>query len=331
MSFDFGTAQAMLTLAAIANAGIGLPLPGIKQKIISELATEHYATRSLWSLAWGPVVGAEEDNLVYVAQRIDRPTYAIVLRGTVMDDIHSIFEDIPRKQEIYPFSGEAETRVSASFLEAMLSMLTVADSSGETLGEFLDAAADSSPHLKLHVAGHSQGGAIAPMMLGWILQRAQSWRTKSIQSISCYASAPPSSGDPAFARWISAQGVSFQIINPLDTVPYWYGSIREILTYNVPERLGHSMPDEALRALMLGWADLADLAGAWAQASPEIRLGTVQLPDTIAYIKQAEYQHAHNSYLYLLGAPPVDCVPETFLPNYGPPHGSSEAGSTRPG
>jgi hypothetical protein len=328
MAFDVEIAQTMITLAAIVNAGIGEPLAAIEIKIKAELKNAFYATRGMWSLVWGPVIGGKHDNLVCVFKRRDEATYAIVLRGTDMKNFQSILEDIPVSQSVYPFSGTAVTHVSTSFLEAVEAMVDAPAASGLKLGDFLDGITRTTTNVKLFVAGHSQGGGLAPIMLGWVLQRAQTWPTKADVAINCYASAPPTSGDPAFARWIGDKATSYQIVNPFDTVPFWYGAIREILADNIPKALGHTLKDDALRYLTNGWADIADHAGEWSQPASVIRLGTVQLPTIISWILQAQNQHAHNSYLYLLGAPSVDCVPATMLPRYGPPQGDVQTRSS---
>jgi Lipase (class 3) len=328
MAFDVEIAQTMITLAAIVNAGIGEPLVVIETKIKAELKNAFYATRGMWSLVWGPVIGGKHDNLVCVFKRQDKETYAIVLRGTDIKNFQSILEDIPVSQSVYPFSSTAVTHVSTSFLEAVEAMVDAPDASGLKLGDFLDGITRTTTNTTLFVGGHSQGGGLAPIMLGWVLQRAQTWPTKADVAITCYASAPPTSGDPAFARWIGDNATSYQIVNPFDIVPFWYGAIREILADNIPKALGHTIKDDALRYLTNGWADVADHAGAWEQPASVLRLRSVQLPPSISWIVQAQNQHAHNSHLYLLGAPSVDCVPATMLPRYGPPQGDRQTRSS---
>jgi Lipase (class 3) len=328
MAYDVEIAQTMITLGAIVNAGIGEPLAAIETKIKAELKNASYATRGMWSLVWGPVIGGKHDNLICVVKRQGEATSAIVLRGTDMKNFQSILEDIPVSQSAYPFSEGAITHVSTSFLEAVEAMIDTPAAGGLKLGDFLDGITRTTTNVKLFVAGHSQGGGLAPIMLGWVLQRAQTWPSKAEVAITCYASAPPTSGDPAFARWISSKATSYQIVNPFDIVPFWYGAIRDILADNIPKALGHTLKDDALRYLTNCWADIADHAGQWSQPATVIRLGSVQLPITISWILQAQNQHAHNSYLYLLGASPVNCVPATLLPRYGPPHSETGTGSS---
>ncbi len=311
--YNLAQAQVQVTLAAIANAAVGQPMHAVRPAIIAQLARADYATKAEWSLVWGPLVGTHEDNMVYVARQDSTGFLSIVLRGTIYT-ITSFWEDVPTAQVACPFTPGAETKVSKHYLEAVQGMVRVPDETGFTLGQFLAARARETHGLVVFVAGHSQGASLVQIMLAWAMQQAGGWANTGETQLIGYASAPPSPGDPAFAQWLGTQASSFQIINPLDTIPFWYASIDQLIAQNVPEPLPHDVEGDAIRAGLKLWADVARASGPWQQAETLIHLRKVQLPASIGYVDQATNQHTHNSYLYLMDAPQTDIGPASFLP-----------------
>lgn len=307
VSFDKQQAGVQMTLASLAYVDEGLAINRLKQALILELTKNQYATQGLWSLAWGPVVHGAADNLAYVAQHSQTSEYSIVLRGTV-DQRGSIWEDVATSQSAFPFIPDAPTKVSSHFLIAQQSLLSGRDpDTGETLDQFFSRVGKQAS-LTIYVTGHSQGAALVSMFVPWVLQRAPTWGG----TVSCigYGFAPPTAGDPAFANWIGKQTNCFQVINPLDVVPFGYAGIKDIIKDNIPGRV----PDIFHPAIDIGYG-VAELAGHWQQSQPVIILEQVQLPDSIGYLDQVGAQHNHNSYLYLLDAPQTHGDP-SILPQY---------------
>ncbi|MEO0881976.1 MAG: hypothetical protein AAFY34_04515 [Pseudomonadota bacterium] len=319
MEYNANLAGQLVTLAAIANAEVGKPIPTVHNAIIEELAKPNYATGARWSLVWGPVLGHVDDNMLYVARLADSSTYAVVLRGTVMTSISSMWEDVPKGQSVFPYANIPGATVSTPYLHAVEGMLSATDEVGVSLQRFLADEAAKTHGMIVHVCGHSQGGGLVAMVLAWLIEVSESWTNSGETLLSAYASAGPGAGNPVFANWFGENANFFQIINPLDTIPLWYGSILETLTRNIPEPLGHSIEDDTIRLAIKGWADVARLSGPWAQPETVVPLSHIQLPPSVSYIDQAQNQHHHNSYLYLMGVPQVDCTPATILPQYGPP------------
>ncbi|MEM7492988.1 MAG: hypothetical protein AAF296_06360 [Pseudomonadota bacterium] len=319
MQYNPSLAAELVTLASIANAKVGSDLPVVKDAIIADLANPKYATEGKWELVWGPTLGTIDDNMLYVAEHSQTKAIAIVLRGTVMKSISSIWEDVPKGQSPFPYGAPNGATVSTSYLHAFEGMLSVADPSGLTLELFLAQRSDDLHGMKVYICGHSQAGGLVAMMLAWVMAISESWRNSGETLIAAYASAGPGSGNPIFADWVTSKGNFFQIVNPLDTIPFWYGEIREVLSRNIPEALGTSLEDDAIRVAVKGWADWSDRFGPWSQPQTAIHLDHVQLPPQVSYIDQAQNQHHHNSYLYLMGAPMIDGLPPSILPKYGPP------------
>lgn len=305
--YDKQQAGIQMTLAGLAYVDEGLAINKLKQALILELNKTHYATQGLWSVVWGPVVHGAGDNLVFVAQHAQTADYSIVLRGTI-EQRGSIWEDVATSQSIFPFIQEASAKVSSHFLVAQQALLTGRDpDTGETLDQFFGRVCKETS-VTVYVTGHSQGAALVSMFVAWVLQQASGWKS----SVSCigYGFAPPTAGDPIFANWIGTKTSCFQVVNPLDVVPYGYAGLKDIIKDKVPEQV----PEIYHPAIDIAHG-IAELAGHWQQPQTIIKLEQVQLPDSIRYIDQVGAQHNHNSYLYLLGAPQTDGDP-SLLPEY---------------
>lgn len=318
-AFNKQQAGVQLTLAGIAHVDEGLAINKLKQALIQELAKTHYATQGLWSLVWGPVVHGWGDNLMFVAQHTQTAEYSIVLRGTV-DQRGSIWEDVPTKQVPFPFFPELTAeekaqgfsaptgRVSSHFLDAQQALLCGRDpDTGETMEQFFSRVGKQA-EITIYVTGHSQGGGLVTLFVPWVLSQSVNLGGK----VNCvgYGFAPPTAGDPDFANWVSQHATVFQVMNPLDIVPFAYAGLKDIVKDKVPE----AVPD--IYRLAIDTAiGIAELAGCWQQPQVIIKLPQVQLPESIGYLDQVGAQHNHNSYLYLLDAPQTDSDP-SILPKY---------------
>lgn len=303
--YSEAVARVMMTLSGIAYVDdTDQTQSAIKNQIITQLANPSYATHANWSLAWGPVLFSGTDNLCYVAQYQPTsgnvPVYAIILRGTA-PDFASAWEDIPTSQADFSAFAGAGAQVSAPFRHALIGItLAIDPSQNSTLLQFLSAAADNTQKISLFVTGHSQGGGLTPMMLAWLQTSAQAFAPNLIG----YSFAGPTSGNPAFANWVDNSGLLSRVVNPLDVVPFGYAAIDRIIPENIPcavtDRFEKACLDDALSAIaaMLRWV------GPWQQPS-ELKVLPRQ-PATGDLLSQIEMQHHCNTYLKLLGAPPIN-------------------------
>lgn len=334
MTTPYTPQQVQMTLAAIAYAddktffGIrDYSLAEIGRKIANELQGDHthmgkpyaYATGKDWRLAWGPVFGTTDDNLMYVAEEIATTNLSIVLRGTV-EQVLSFWEDVPTGQLAFGNGAPGDAMVSDHFLEALNGLLATADSSGATLEQYLQNAVSDGRSRTIYVTGHSQGGGLTSMMLAWAANAGKGWSGAGQLAFKGYAFAPPTSGNPAYANWINASFDLVSVVNCLDIVPFGYAAIDRIRPDNVPEPVPHWQGFLDLWAILDVAAGLAADAGQWQQPSNQLKLGPEKLPSTMSYLSQVGGQHNHNSYLYLLGAPQVYNV-GTASP-LGPPQGN---------
>jgi hypothetical protein len=304
-SYSPRAAQVMMTLSGIAYVDDTVQSQGaIEQQIVTQLADPSYATLAKWSLVWGPVLFGGTDNLCYVAQYQpesgNAPVYAIILRGTA-PDFASAWEDIPTSQADFSTFAGPGAQVSAPFRHALIGITSAIDpSQNSTLLQFLSAAIGSTRGASLFVTGHSQGGGLTPMMLAWLATSAQAFAPNLIG----YSFAGPTAGNPAFASWVDKSGLLSRVVNPLDVVPFGYAAIDRIIPDDIPchvtDRFEKICLEEALRAIakMLSWV------GPWQQPSGLQVLP--RQPATGDLLAQIEMQHHCNTYLKLLGAPPIN-------------------------
>lgn len=300
-------AQIMMTLSGIAyfDDSNGTRA-SIKKGIVTQLANKSYATAGHWSLVWGPVVFNGTDNLIYVARFQQTQIYAVVMRGTA-PDFASIYEDIPTSQDDFAqFSGPG-AKVSAEFRHALIGLTLLRDPDlNVNLVQYLSGAIGSATGATIYSTGHSQGGALVPMMMGWLGGPAAAWKANRL----AYSFAGPTSGNPAFAKWVDGTGALVRVVNPLDVVPYGYAKIDRLIPDKVPcpvTGLERACLDDTLWTVeqMLKWT------GTWQQPSAQTLLAAKSAKGSL--LDQVGIQHETNSYLVLLGAPQLDFEPKSPL------------------
>jgi Lipase (class 3) len=297
------TAQVMMTLCGISYWAKN---SDIKAGIVGELANTSYSTAGQWSLVWGPATSAATDNLIYVVRLQQTQVYAIVMRGTV-EAYGSIIEDIPTGQVDFSKYSASGAQVSLEFGNALFALTFVRDPTTNTsLFQFLNGVINSAG-ATIYCTGHSQGGALAPMMMARLGASAALWKAK----LHTYSFAGPTSGNPAFANWADGSGALVRVVNPLDVVPYGYAAIDQLVPKNIP----CAITDWLEKDIFEDWLDWVETklkgTGAWQQPSTQTAL--TGKPATGWVLDQVLIQHECNSYLKLLGAPQLDFLPKSPL------------------
>jgi Lipase (class 3) len=306
--YNQGTAQVMMTLCGISywDDGTG-KRDHIKAGIVAELAKKGYSTAGCWSLAWGPVISSATDNLIYIARLQGSHTYAIVMRGTV-EAYGSIVEDIPTGQVDFSKYSASGVKVSLEFGNALFALTFLPDPDLNTnLIQFLHGAIGNAPGATIFCTGHSQGGALAPMLMGRLGTMAKYWKAK----VRTYSFAGPTSGSPLFAAWADSTNALVRVVNPLDVVPYGYAAIDQIVPNDVPSKIRDALDRDALEGLLDLIEDGLDDLGAWQQPLSQTLLPAKAATGSMS--NQILIQHECNSYLSLLGAPQLDFLPKSPL------------------
>lgn len=320
--YDPAPAGVQMTLSAIAYAGGDGTMSVIKTAIEKELKIKDYATRATWKLVWGPVRSSKGDNLMYVAQNTRLTSqYSVVIRGTVLDP-SSIWEDLDVPLTNF---GYVPGQVSEGFNEGFTWLIGTPDPNNGTLQSFLVNAAVAHD-IQVLVSGHSQGGALAVMMLAWIVAGSSGWGAANTISAQGYTFAGPSAGDAKFSSYFDKSATCWRVVNPLDVVPYGYANLPGLIIDEVPTKVPLAVDGLIVAAELY----LVKKGYIYAQPPTQETLRKVQIPPSSGatvsqYKSQVGEQHNHNSYLYLLNVKETDIGDPSVLPEYGSAHEKSAA------
>jgi hypothetical protein len=267
-----------------------------------------------WELAWGPVVyrfpiARFDDNMMYVVEdQTNQSDLAIVIRGTdpiAIDDW--LAEDFDVDDQVTWPVGAGQPKISKGTSEGLHILQTMAPATdpSSTLIAFLTTqAAASSTGLRVHVTGHSLGGALAPTLALWLHDNQSTWDPQGKAVISVYPLAGPTPGNAAFATYYhSALGkTTHRLWNPFDAVPLAWNHESMGKLADLYEPLTRANPIE--RGLIDGLRSLVKDKG-YAQIAPnqESLSGAVyagQPGERMDWAAEAAWQH-HCGYECALG------------------------------
>jgi hypothetical protein len=239
----------MLTLSYLSYLGFGLTLTKDRNehhiyKLINEGLRNWKPLENQWEMAWGPAVhrfpfAIFDDNLMYGVRHKTLPdTYAIVIRGTnpiglwdwLIEDL-LVQKMVSWKSEKIAAGSKPKISYSTHLGLSALTGLTAAEDlpgEGQAIEAFLKQVVSEkiSDTVKIHVTGHSLGGALAPLLTLWLSDRqgvdAECWDPDNSAQLSCYAYAGPSPGNVDFSDYYESQlGEStVRVHNSLDVVPH---------------------------------------------------------------------------------------------------------------
>ena len=313
--YEVDEAGVIMTLAAIAYVAEGEDPGVIKDSIKILLNNPALATGGNWKLAWGPGISGIMDNLAYIA--VDSSSapisYAIVIRGTNKNSLDDIIQDL-QAFHLVPFTyGLPGDSIAIGSMRGLDSLLLTKDpASGRTIEEFLNSLPESGPR-KMYITGHSQGGALAPLMTYWFITSSGVIDKFTIES---YAFAGPSVSNKIFktnfTNSIPASGYFHMVANSLDIVPYFWARHDSLVIHSIPA----PVPWEYIAGIEVADIFLEDNHIKYAQLAEQISIGSFPPKDTIGTIHPDEtlkwynywalVQHQHNNYLKLLNVAPVN-------------------------
>jgi triacylglycerol lipase len=305
----------MMTLSAIAY----------QSDIAGQLKNKTYATGGDWSLVWGPVQD-DYGNLVFVVRSASTGNFALVIRGSLTTftwaALENWFYDLDvLLQSSWPYFPNARGAMVSRGTYWQSYGLTVATWGGQTLASFLMNFVPRSA--TLYVTGHSLGGNLATSLASWISALRGPAPGQADPNTRAYTFAAPSPGNTVFASAYNARlPNSWRYLNILDVVPNAWDNLPNI--DGIYDNFGLSTPllvqgaVDSMYGLLLG---SEEAYGSFYQQTNG--KGTPIGPSwlmNVDWYTEIGYQHGHNTYLFLLGAPLVkgnllaDLTPEAIGP-----------------
>ena len=304
MSTTWPDQAIMMTLSPIAY----------QKDIVGQLKiTKSYAAAGDWSLAWGPTQD-DYGNLAYVARSASTGNYALVIRGSLTTftwaALENWFYDLDVLfQAAWPYFPNAPgCRISnGTYFQA--SGLAGSTYAGRTLASFLTQNVPKSA--TLYVTGHSLGGNLAMALASWISAQRGPAAGQPDPNTRAYTFAAPSPGNTVFASAYNARFPnSWRYVNVLDAAPNAWDNLPNI--DSIYDDYGLSTPllvQGAVDSMYAALLASEEAYGSYYQ-QPNGR-GTTIGPDwlmNVDWYTEVGFQHGHNTYLGLLGAPAVNPI-----------------------
>jgi len=256
---DLSGSQLALTMAFAADTSGGLTGQDTAQiqsvtKKRADCLLEMQAHWN-WKVVWGPVVTVKQNpvnppptSCQYYAvpaaargQYIPAATMFVAQKGTQYyvgiagTNQKSAFawcdEDFNETLTAWPFgSPPSNAKIAQGTLDGLNLLLGMQDSTQpagqRSLFEFLRKAA-SNGAIQVSVAGHSLGGAQAPVLGLWMKEVQSQWDIANFSKVSIYSFAGATPGNAGFANYLNSKfsGSSLAVINnTYDIVPHAWNS-----------------------------------------------------------------------------------------------------------
>jgi triacylglycerol lipase len=302
MSTTWSEQAIMMTLSAIAY----------QNDIAGQLRNTKYATAGDWSLAWGPIQDSY-GNLAYVAVSASTRNYALVVRGSLTTLTWYAFENWfygdlnVLVQSSWPYFPNAPGSMVSRGTHWQTFGLAASTHRGQTLASFLMNSVPASAIL--YVTGHSLGGNLATALASWISAQRGPAAGQPDPNTRPYTFAAPSPGNTVFASAYNARfPYSWRYQNVLDIVPNAWDNLLNIYTiYDSYFLYTPVVVQVALDSMWLALKTSEEWYGSsYLQTNGQgSRIGPNWLMHADWYT-EAGFQHGHNTYLGLLGAPPVN-------------------------
>jgi len=237
-----------------------------------------------WPITWGPVLSDDFERtfMMYVAGHSHLNEFAVVIRGTDPKSIEGWLTDLDVTLVAPPYGSGLSIAKGANDAIETLNGMT---SGSQTLVQYLSSLPGSPT---IYVTGHSFGGTLATAYAPWLV-------AQGVASPQVVTFAAPSAGNGAFVTYLTANVQSVtSYINTLDVVPNFWAAL-----LNVEQYYASPGPACPIDGLLKDWAK--KIVG-YEQAGVQVsRTGTLQSNDD--WLAEVGYQHDHNTYATLLGAP----------------------------
>jgi Lipase (class 3) len=258
-----------------------------------------------WQVIWMPEVGEAPDNFMFLATD-GRGSYVVAIRGTYPNPFSEAYwhdgnQDSPFGT-MADWPGAPGAKIGGGTQTGLTNLLALKDAKGQSLAE---AVACLPADAVVTVTGHSLGGTLAPVLA---LALATADSSSEIQATSFAGMTP---GNAAFAALFGAgtrlSGRVRRVYNTLDTVSYGWDRVWATHGFYQPAPQG----GDVVSALLLATEARLKLGGyEYAPVGLPVPLPGQVRPATIpcalaAYVIENLHQHLPDTYLSLLGAPPL--------------------------
>jgi hypothetical protein len=343
--YDLTESQEMMTLSAIAYAAEDSNnYQQIQQAIEQELAASSVLGGN-FQLVWLGI-SPDWANLMYVARDSrETARFAVVVRGTDWNFLTDWKDDFdvlkthdwptanPPNPSIYvargAWDGLQALLATTSNLFNMTPPAIVLPTPMVTLfmAESLWNTYDTD--IDIYVTGHSLGGAMATVVGLWLADTASTWVLRPNKvNFKTYTFASPTVGNQDFANYYNGQTANsqvqwqaFRVYNDQDAVPFGYGNLANLPENGIPLEFFFGL--ELVGAIGVIQTALTDAKVSYVQVESTSNGTAVGLnnnppsskwppnctnpaADWTDYACWVGYEHDHNTYLFLLGAPAVD-------------------------
>ncbi len=257
-----------------------------------------------WQLAWMPDLQGVPDNFMFMATD-GLGHYVVAIRGTYPNPFSEAYwndgsQDSPFG-EMVNWPGAQGAKISAGTNTGFTNLIALTDDGGKNL---IDCLADLPANANITVTGHSLGGTLTPV-LALHITNVSGLKVNA----TSYAGLTP--GNKKFADLFGVgtalEGKVRRVYNTLDSVSYGWDRVWATHDFYQPAPEGGSVVSALLLAtearLKLGGYDYAAVGAA---IPLEGVLEKPTIPCTlIAYVIENLHQHMPDTYLSLLGAPPL--------------------------
>lgn len=258
-----------------------------------------------WKVIWMPVVGDAPPNFAFMAMGPEAQV-VIAIRGTYPDPFSSAYwedgnQDSPFG-DMVDWPGAAGAKISGGTNEGFSNLLELKDAKGISLER---AVANLPSDASVTVTGHSLGGTLTPVLA---LKLVGNEPERAVFATS-YAGMTPGNSEFAalFGAGTALDAKIRRVYNTIDSVGYGWDRVFATHTFFDPAPKGGDVVSAMLLAtearLKLGGYDYTAIG------EPVPLKGVVRPPEIscnlVAYVFETLHQHMPDTYLSLLGAPPL--------------------------
>jgi hypothetical protein len=259
-----------------------------------------------WTTAWLPDPGDPPVNFAFLAVNPAGDAYVLAIRGTYPDPFSSAYWDDARQDspfgEMKAWPRAQGAKISGGTNEGFQNLITLKDAKGRTLQDYVTSLPVNA---SVMVTGHSLGGTLTPVLALWL---AETFPDLDVSAASFAGMTPGNAKFAAlFGPGTPLNGKVRRVYNTLDLVPYGWNRVLATRSFFQPAPQGGLLV--FLMLLLTSWRLRMGGYGYTAIGTAVALNGVVRPPwlkcTLPAYVVETLHQHLPDTYLELLGAPPL--------------------------